>query len=477
MTMTASSERPFGGAFQAHGCLQGEQGGQGRRGRRQGVARHALAVLLASGFLLCGGACRSVSPAVSEEVELQRGLRAHGLDPAAIVIPWQLNVEMRQWAHHQVPDNLAIENRLQRLLSALLGSDGMALEYKAGTTSTAQEVFVSHQANCLAFTSIFVGMARELGVPVFYLDIGDLEKFEREGNLVVESGHITAGYGSGSLMRILEFTPIAKPSYRQLHRISDETAIALYYSNRGAELLRGGSDREALVWLRKAIVLDPELARAWINYGVALRRTGDPAGAEAAYRKALENDPASVAAYQNLAALLFVAGRTREADELMALSGRLDSRNPFNYLSLGDVSLRQGRIDEARRFYRKAQRLEGAAADTAAALGQLALATGDRREARRWLRKAVSRDSGNDRVQRLAAQLGEKIPRPSPVARKDSGARGPNASPLAEPLRPAGIPGTSAGSAAPAPPAPPPPPTPSATVAGGPAPPPLGRLA
>jgi Flp pilus assembly protein TadD len=427
MTMTASSEGPLGGAFQARESLPGGQAGQGGRDRRQGVARRSLAVLLAGGFLLGGAACRSVAPGMSEEVELQRGLRARGIDPATVVIPWQLNVEMRQWAHHQVPDNLAVEDRLQRLLSALLGSDGLALEYKAGTTGTAQEVFVSHQANCLAFTSTFVGMARELGVPAFYLDIGDLEKFEREGNLVVESGHITAGYGSGTLMRILEFTPIAKPSYRQLHRISDQTAIALYYSNRGAELLRGGGDREALAWLRKAIVLDPELARAWINYGVALRRTGDPAGAEAAYRKALEDDPASVAAYQNLAALLFVAGRTREADELMALSGKLDSRNPFNYLSLGDVSLGQGRIDEARRFYRKAQRLEGAAADTAAALGQLALATGDRREARRWLRKAVARDSGNDRVQRLAAQLGEKIPRPAAVVRKESGARGPQA--------------------------------------------------
>jgi len=473
-----------------------------------------LAVLLAGGCLLAGGACRSTSLNVAEEFELQRGLRAHGLDPASITVPWRLSAEMRQWVHHAVPDNLGNEERLKRLLSALLGSDGLALVYKAGTTGTAQEVFASHQANCLAFTGIFVGMAREVGVPVFYLEVGDIEKFEREGNLVVASDHVTAGYGSGSQLRILEFTPIATPSYRQLHRIADETAIALYYSNRGAELLRSGSDRESLGWLQKAVALDPELARAWINYGVALRRTGNPAGAEAAYRKALEDDPASVAAYQNLAALLFVAGRGREAGELMALSGKLDSRNPFNYLSLGDVSLGEGRVEEARRFYRKAQRLAGAAADADAALGQVALATGDRREARRWLHKAASRDSGNDRVQRLAAQLGEKIARPAPVARQQpgprdrqppaapesgpgkaaiatgatatgaaapgaaapgagaagaaatgaaaTGAAAPGAAapvPLVEPLRPAGVPGTAAGPAPP-PAAPPPPPAP-----------------
>jgi tetratricopeptide (TPR) repeat protein len=404
MTMTASSEMP----------------GRARRARR---ARRSLGVLLAAGCLVCGGACRSTSLNVAADLEVQQGMRARGLDPASVTVPWRLSAEMRQWVHHAVPDNLGNDERLHSLLSALLGSDGLALQYKAGTTTTAQEVFASHQANCLAFTSIFVGMAREVGVPVFYLDVGDIEKFERDGNLVVESGHITAGYGSGSQLRILEFTPIATPSYRQIHRISDQTAIALYYSNRGAELLRGGSDREALGWLQKAVALDPELARGWINYGVALRRTGNPAGAEAAYRKALEDDPASVAAYQNLAALLFVAGRAREAGELMALSGKLDSRNPFNYLALGDVSLGQGRIEEARRFYHKAQHLEGAAADADAALGQLALATGDRREARRWLHKAVSRDSGNDRVQRLAAQLGEKIPRPAPVAHQQPGPR------------------------------------------------------
>jgi len=441
--------------------------------RTRSLARRSLGVLLAAGCLLGAGACRSTSLNMAGDLELQQELRARGVDPASVTVPWRLTAEMRQWVHHAVPDNLGNEERLQKLLSALLGSDGLALVYKAGTTSTAQEVFASHQANCLAFTSIFVGMAREVGVPVFYLDIGDIEKFERDGNLVIESGHITAGYGSGSQLRILEFTPIAAPSYRQLHRISDQTAVALYYSNRGAELLRGGSDREALGWLQKAVALDPELARAWINYGVALRRTGNAAGAEAAYRKALEDDPSSVAAYQNLAALLFVAGRGREAGELMALSGKLDSRNPFNYLALGDVSLGQGRIEEARRFYRRAQHLEGASADADAALGQLALATGDRREARRWLHKAVSRDSDNDRVQRLAAQLGEKIPRSSPAAHKQPGPRerqvpakpesGPGTaalagrptakqvSPLADPLRPAAVP-ADAGE----PPAPPP---------------------
>ena len=369
--------------------------------------------------LLGGGACTTLAPGTSEQLELAHQLRLRGLDPAGVVIPWQLNGEMRQWVHKQVPDDLASEARLNRLLGALLGSDGLALVYQAGLTGTAQEVFASHHANCLAFTGLFVDMARELGVPVFYLDVGDVEKFERDGNLVVESGHITAGFGAGSMLRILEFTPLGTPNYRQIHRVSDLTAIALYYSNRGAELLRANNEREALTWLRKATQLDPELARGWINYGVALRRSGDTAGAEAAYRKALAGDPGAVAAYQNLAAVLYASGRTHEADQLMALSGKLDSRNPFNFLALGDVALGQGRTDEARDYYRKAQHLEGAEAEADAALGQLALAGGDQRGAKRWLHKAIGRDDGNERVRRLAAQLGEALPPRRAVARKE----------------------------------------------------------
>jgi tetratricopeptide (TPR) repeat protein len=409
-------------------------------GAGAGVRALPFVRLLLASFLLAGlaglAACSSLSSSISSDAEMLGALRAHGVDPAGVIVPWEVNDEMRRWVHAKVPDNLAADNRLDALLGALLGSDGLALTYEAGLTPTAEQAFASRHANCLGFTSLFVGMARELGIDAFYLDVGDLEKFEREGSLVIESGHITAGYSEGSKVRILEFTPVAKPDYHQIHRVSDLTAIALFYSNRGAELVQAAKDREALDWLHKAVRLDPELARAWINLGVALRRTGDMPGAEAAYRKALEGDPQAVAAYQNLAALLFATGRSREGDELMALSSRLDSRNPFNLLALGDLALAHARYDEARRFYRRAERVAGAAAEAEAALGQLALATGDRGAAKRWLRKASSHDADAQRVRSLAAALstGEA---PAAPARRPVAAPPISRQALTAPLSPA----------------------------------------
>jgi Flp pilus assembly protein TadD len=348
--------------------------------------------------------CASLGPVGSPE--LARTLRSRGVDPASIVVPFEITDEMRAWAHAQVPESTPAVERLDRLLGALVDPLRFKLQYEPGHTATAREAFETRKANCLAFTSLFVGLARELGVSAFFLDVDDVERFEKDGDLMVVSGHVSGGYNiGGGKLKILDFTPQAQPGYRRVHPLPDVTAIALYYSNRGAEMIRVGRSNEALSWLRQAVMIDPELGGAWVNLGVGLRRAGDLAGAEVAYRKALEVDPEAAAAYTNLAALLRARGRESEAVGLLGLAAQADSRNPFSYIALGDLALAHGRLDEARRFYQKALRLNREDAEVYAALGQVALANGDRGEARRWLRKAEARNRENERVRQLGGRL------------------------------------------------------------------------
>jgi Flp pilus assembly protein TadD len=368
---------------------------------RETMRRSALPLLL--GAALAAAGCGTLAPGAP--VDAARLLRSRGIDPETLVVPHQITDEMRTWVHAQVPDQTPLDQRLPRLLSALVDPGGLRLQYEARHTATAAEAFASRKANCLAFTSLFVGLAREIGVPVVFLDVDDIEKFEKEGDLVVVSGHVSAGYNTGAEMKILDFSAAPAAQYRKVHAISDLTAVALFYSNRGAEALRGGSNDQAMDWLKKAVAIDPELGRSWINYGVALRRAGDLKGAEAAYRKALEVEPTAVSAYQNLAGLLRARGEDAEAGELLALSDRLGTRNPFIYLALGDLSLSHGRLEEARRFYRKSMHLDRGSAEPYAAMGLLALAAGDSHDAAHWLRKAVAIDQENQRVRQLASRL------------------------------------------------------------------------
>ena len=363
----------------------------------------ALYTLLLGGVLFALANCASSGPIVPDPI---RELRSRGLDPATVVIPYEITDEMRAWVHLQVPEGTPLEERLDLLLAGLLDPGRLRIQYEARSTGTAKEVFQNRRANCLAFTSLFVGLAREVGVPVVYLDVDDIERFEKEGDLVVVSGHVSAGFKTGHALKILDFSLAPPAEYRRVEPISDLTAIALFHSNRGAEALRTGRNEDALEWLRKAVAIDPELGGAWINYGVSLRRTGDAKGAEAAYRKALEADPHALSAYQNLAALLRLQGQEKEADDLLTVSTRLGSRNPFIYLTLGDLSFSHGRLDEARRFYRKAMRLYRGSAEPYAAMGLLSLAVGDSEDASKWLRKALSIDQENQRVKQLVSRLG-----------------------------------------------------------------------
>ena len=366
------------------------------------MRRLLLLALLAATLIACG----SAKVVETYEQSVQRRLAARGLAPGSIELPFALDDEMRRWARVQVAENGSEPSALaDELLTALLSRSGLHLVYQSGHTGTAREVFTTKTANCLAFTHLFVGMARELGLAVYYLRVDDLQRFDREGDLVIASGHVTAGFGPPQQRRILEFSELPIRDYKQIRQIDDLEAVAMFYSNRGAELLRQGDEPGALPWLEIAVRIDPELPQAWVNLGVAQRRAGQMPRAEASYRRALDANPETLAAYQNLSALLQIQRRGEEAAALLALTDRKSNRNPFSYLALGDLALHEKRRAEAERYYRRALRLDPQSAEPLAAMGAWALAGDEVRDAKRWLRRAQKIDAADERVTALAANL------------------------------------------------------------------------
>ncbi len=360
-------------------------------------------------LLLLGGCGHSsFEPRTVGSLRLQAS--ANGVPD--LIVPYELTPEMEQWLAERIDGGVPFDRRLAMLLDALF-SDGRSIEYDNSRTGTAREVCAPGRANCLAFTHLFVGMARKLGVPVYFLQVRDVEEHERDGDLVVISDHIAVGYGPSHDMTVIDFASIAGTRYRRIHPISDESSVAMYYSNRGAEGLRNGDLKLARRWLEDAVRVDPLLAAAWVNLGVVLRRSGSADGAEQAYRRALELDREALSAYHNLAALLALRGREQEGAELLELTARSGSRNPFTYLALGDLSLRHGRYDEAERFYRRALRLDDEEAEAYAALGLLQVEAGAIEGALRSLKRAPRLDPDQERVALLERRLSTaKLPQP-----------------------------------------------------------------
>jgi len=364
--------------------------------------------------LLLVTACASASPTgVIDLPRLELAVRNQGVDPSKVILPYALTPEMRRWVHEKVPSTRSADDRIKLLQESLLNSEEMEVEYQWGYTGTAREVFEKRRANCLAFTFLFVGMAREIGVPVYFLAVGDSENYRKNADLVVISDHIAVGYGAKVNQTIIDFSIDASDEYRLVRPISDLTAIAMYHSNRGAEALQAGFVNAAVEWLRLAVAIDPELANARANLGVALRRRGDQEGAEEAYRQALEIDPRTYSAYHNLAALLRFQGREEEARAYEAALRQSPNRNPYTYISLGDISLLGGRFEEAEKLYRRAINLGRKNAESYAAMGELAATEGDLRRARKMLRKARKIDAANSRVLRLEASIAQPSARPN----------------------------------------------------------------
>ena len=362
-------------------------------------------------FLLIVGAATS-SAAGAGWVDSQESrsmlaaqVEALGFEPGEVTFPDSLTEEMKGWLEENVRRGLSDRETIDRLLSALITPDGLGLVYIPGYTATAEEVFESGKANCLAFTQLLVGMSRELGVPAYYVNYELAEQFRRSGDLIVVSGHVSAGYGSGADRYLLEFGAVVNLDGRRPRRISDLNALARYYSNRAAEQLRAGEAEEALSWAEVSTRLDPSMVEGWSNLGVTLRRSGRVDEAERAYLRATEIDPYYHVAYHNLFALMRLRGDREAAREILDLMDRRDNRNPFLYLELGDQSLASHRLDEAGRFYKRASKVGEELAETWAARGGWALASGKSRKARRWLQRARSIAPDEPRTVELERQL------------------------------------------------------------------------
>ncbi len=349
-----------------------------------------------------------IAVADTPPAELARQAVERGLDPDGLIWAWQLSPEARSWLDRQAVGRRP-EERLRVAFHQLVSESGRGLRYDPTVTGTAAEVFASGRANCLGFSLLFVGLARELGVDATFLRIDEVRRFSREGDLILISEHVTAGYESGGEARLVEFTLGPAVDYNNARPMSDLAALGLFYSNRGAEALRGGDAAEAERWLEVAVRLDPEAAAAWTNLGVARRRLGQLERAEQAYRRALGADADHLAAYMNLVTVRRLQGEDRAAVEILRLLDRSDNRNPFTYLALGDTSLEEGRLDDARRFFRRALRLAGRQAEPRAAMGQLALSRGDLSAAMRWLRRARKIDEEDARTRRLEERINELV--------------------------------------------------------------------
>jgi len=140
---------------------------------------------------------------------------------------------------------------------------------------------------------------------------------------------------------------------------------------------------------RKALELDPGLARAHVLLAITEQRDWQWAEAEAEFRRALELDPNNALAYRGIAFWLLCHGRTEEALDWSRRSRELD---PLGVPAAGHgrILFHSRRYDEAIRVYRSVLAVEPDHPPANMFLGMALIASGQPGKAIPPLEKVVS---------------------------------------------------------------------------------------
>jgi tetratricopeptide (TPR) repeat protein len=326
-----------------------------------------------------------------------------------VVAPWEPDEAMKAWAREHVPAYGSEDERMRMLLAHLSRRD---LVYDATYTGTAREVFESGRFNCLGLSHLMVGLGRELGVETYYVRVTEYRTYHRRDELLLVSTHVAAAWGPSTHVQLVDMEPVTDRDRRMADPIPDSEALALHHTNRGAESLMRRDPERAMLWLDRALAIQP-VPEAFVNRGVALGWLGDLAGAAASYERALELDPDSLSAWRNLAEVRSALGERDVGRAMMEELDRRDNTNPYTWLALGDLALQGGDLGDARRMYAHARYLSRGNPDVLRAFARHAEARGDEPRAASLLARAQRRESLLERLSsdRPQAETGSVVDR------------------------------------------------------------------
>lgn len=340
-----------------------------------------------------------------------------------VIVPYDINDEIRELAHKSVENVRTDSERTRAIVNAIISRTGMSISYDWLSNKTAQQVFYEGRGNCLAYTNLFIGMAREVGIDAVYVDVTTIERVSKEAEVIVNNGHITAGVRSGPDIVMIDFTRTPERQYVGAKVIDDFEAIANYYNNQGFlygyyaetagdEGANFDPDAAELEMYQMALEVRPNFTRALNNLGVALKRRGKVDEAIEKYKMAIQADPKFSEAYSNLGAAYYSMGRTDDAIKEFEAAAKIGGSNAYYYHHLGIIQFQQGNYQEALRQFKKAISRDSTLADSRYYLGETYMKLGDRSKAIEAYQKTLEVDpnylSARARLDLLVSQTSSK---------------------------------------------------------------------
>ncbi|WP_423373095.1 tetratricopeptide repeat protein [Stenotrophomonas maltophilia] len=298
---------------------------------------------------------------------------------------------MRAMLQAQVIDRSSSrEQRLQALVEMIFGRQGLDLQYDANATYTVDEVWQQRRANCLAFTLMFVALAREAGIQARVQEVGQVVSWyqDQDAGVVYSVGHVNAGVEIAGRYATVDLDRNVLYDRHGPQPVSRARALAHFYNNRGAERMAEGDLVGARAFFDASVVQDRAFPSVWNNLGVLDNREGNTDAARQALDRALRLDGRQDAALTNASALYRQLGLDAQAKALERRLKSVQREDPFAQYMLGTQAEQAGKLAEAIRYYRQAVRLYDTAHQFHFGLARVYFVSGQLERADRELTRA-----------------------------------------------------------------------------------------
>ena len=195
---------------------------------------------------------------------------------------------------------------------------------------------------------MMVAMLRHLGITVALNQVYVPPIWDLRDNVLILSQHVNALVKKPNGGRIIvDINMEEYEMYYPQREIDDRTVTAMFYNNRGMELMLAGEADRAFRYLRKALDLNRDLPYVWTNLGTLYRDQGLLAEAEIAYREALEREPSNLVAISKAERNYADLGDDRLADYFRQRAQAFRLKNPYYRYSLARDEFLQGNYSGA----------------------------------------------------------------------------------------------------------------------------------
>ncbi len=299
--------------------------------------------------------------------------------------------DMRDFVQRYTGNIHQDRQRLMMLHRAVRGAATLGMEYDPLAEGAAQEVFRRGAANCLAYATLFVALAREAGLSAGYQQLHVRPQWTRQGERVAVRLHVNAVVTIGAQERyMVDIDPLPSRDIAGSRTISDTDALALHHSNIAMNAFAENDIEEAWLQAVRALQLSPAIPHLWVNLGVIYRANGQQLDAEQSYLYALQLDPKEHSAMNNLVVLYALQGRQVEREVWAQRVTQWREANPYYHAWLGEKAAEGGDWRLAVRHYERALKLSPDDSRLLFVLGQSHEHLGESAIALAYLQRAIN---------------------------------------------------------------------------------------